>query len=148
VRGMRQLKKFALVLWIRKTDAFKAVRQQLVSIAEDDPDESTEFGGMVDFQWGSIRTRRPNGWRIRSKRFRTNQKSSSCVCPYDVCPVPSKTRSTARSHAPHSHPDPISIRGSFPESLQLRRTAQAPPARRIFSQIASAAAREGAGART
>jgi hypothetical protein len=35
VRGMRQLKKFAVVLWVRKTDAVKAVRQQLVSIAED-----------------------------------------------------------------------------------------------------------------
>jgi hypothetical protein len=32
---MRQLKKFAVVLWVRKTDAVKAVRQQLVSIAED-----------------------------------------------------------------------------------------------------------------
>jgi len=42
----------------------------------------------------------------------------------------------------------ISIRGSVPEPLQLRRTTQAPPARRIFSQSASAAAREGAGART
>ncbi len=42
----------------------------------------------------------------------------------------------------------LSMRGSFPEPLQLRRTTQAPPARRIFSQSASAAAREGAGART
>jgi hypothetical protein len=32
---MRQLKKFAVVLWVRKTDAVKAVRQQLVFIAED-----------------------------------------------------------------------------------------------------------------
>jgi hypothetical protein len=28
---MRQLKKFAVVVWVRKTDAFKAVREQLVS---------------------------------------------------------------------------------------------------------------------
>ena len=39
----------------------------------------------------------------------------------------------------------LSMRGSFPEPLQLRRTTQAPPARRIFSQSASAATREGAG---
>jgi len=44
--------------------------------------------------------------------------------------------------------DPISLRSSFPELLQLRTETQAPPARRIFSQSASAAAREGAGART
>ena len=88
MRGMRQLKKFAVVVWVRKTDAFKAVREQLVSIAEDEPDESTEFEGMVDFHWGSIRTRRPNGWRIRSERFRTNQKSSSCVCPVTMTSRP------------------------------------------------------------
>jgi hypothetical protein len=35
----------------RKTDTFSAVREQLVSIAENEPDESTEFEGMVDFHW-------------------------------------------------------------------------------------------------
>ena len=51
VAGMGQLKKFAVVVWVRKTDTFKAVREQMVSIAEDEPDESTEFEGMVDFHW-------------------------------------------------------------------------------------------------
>jgi len=36
---------------VRKTDTFKAVKEQLASIAEDEPDESTEFDGMVDFHW-------------------------------------------------------------------------------------------------
>ena len=48
---MRQLKSFAVVVWVRKADSFKAVREQLISIAEDEPDESTEFEGMVDFHW-------------------------------------------------------------------------------------------------
>jgi hypothetical protein len=34
---MEQLKKSAVVVWVRKTDTFKA--------------ESTEFDGMVDFHW-------------------------------------------------------------------------------------------------
>src|SRR4029077_5437952 len=51
VRSMRQAKKFAVVGWVRKTDAFKAVREQLVSLADDEPDESTEYEGMVDFHW-------------------------------------------------------------------------------------------------
>ena len=51
MRGMQQLKKFAV--WVRKTTAFKAVREQLVAIAEDEPDESTEYEGMVDFHCGS-----------------------------------------------------------------------------------------------
>jgi len=78
---MRQLKKFAVVVWVRKTATFKAVREQLVAIADDEPDESTEYEGMVDSIGGSIHTRRPNGWRIRSGRFQTSPKSSSCVCP-------------------------------------------------------------------
>jgi hypothetical protein len=36
---------------VRKTDTFKAVKEQLASIAEDEPDESTEFDGMVDLHW-------------------------------------------------------------------------------------------------
>ena len=51
VAGMGHLKKFAVVVWVRKTDTFKAVREQMVSIAEDEPDKSTEFEGMVDFHW-------------------------------------------------------------------------------------------------
>ena len=51
MRGMRQAKKFAVVVWVRKTDALKAVREQLVSLAEDEPDKSTEYEGMVDFHW-------------------------------------------------------------------------------------------------
>ena len=41
----------AVVVWVRKTATFKAVREQLVAIAEDEPDESTEYEGMVDFHW-------------------------------------------------------------------------------------------------
>jgi hypothetical protein len=51
VRVMQQRKKSAVVVWIRKTDTFKAVKEQMASIAQDEPDESTEFDGMVDFRW-------------------------------------------------------------------------------------------------
>jgi len=51
VRVMQQRKKSAVVVWIRKTDTFKAVKEQMASIAQDEPDESTEFDGMVDFHW-------------------------------------------------------------------------------------------------
>jgi hypothetical protein len=51
VQGMLQLKKFAVVVWVRKMDTFKSVREQLVSIAKDEPDESTELEGIVDFHW-------------------------------------------------------------------------------------------------
>ena len=48
---MQQRKKSAVVVWIRKTDTFKAVKEQMASIAQNEPDESTEFDGMVDFHW-------------------------------------------------------------------------------------------------
>ena len=51
MRVMQQLKKSAVVVWVRKTDTFKAVKEQMASIAKDEPDESTEFDGMVDFHW-------------------------------------------------------------------------------------------------
>jgi len=50
MRVMRELKKSAVVVWVRKTDTFKA-EEQMASIAEDEPDESTEFDGMVDLHW-------------------------------------------------------------------------------------------------
>jgi hypothetical protein len=51
VRVIRQLKKSAVVVWVRKTDTFNAVKEQMVSMAKDEPDESTEFDGMVDLHW-------------------------------------------------------------------------------------------------
>ena len=51
MRVMRELKKSAVVVWVRKTDTFNAVKEQMASIAEDEPDKSTEFDGMVDLHW-------------------------------------------------------------------------------------------------
>ena len=51
MRVMPELKKSAVVVWVRKTDTFNAVKEQMASIAKDEPDESTEFDGMVDFHW-------------------------------------------------------------------------------------------------
>ena len=51
MRATRHLEKSAVVVWVKKTDSFKALKEQLASIAKSDPDESTEFEGMVDFHW-------------------------------------------------------------------------------------------------
>jgi hypothetical protein len=94
------------------------VRQQLVSIAEDEPDEPTEFEGRLPVGFDS----HPEAERLANSLQEI-------------------------SHNPEIVVLRLSCYDNISESLQLRRTAQAPPARRIFSQIASAAAREGAGAR-
>ncbi len=48
---MSLLPKFDVVVWIMKTDAFAALRDELIGIAAGEPDESTEYEGMIDFHW-------------------------------------------------------------------------------------------------
>ena len=43
--------KFAVVVWVRKTAALSALRNELIGLAADEPDESMEYEGVVDFHW-------------------------------------------------------------------------------------------------
>ena len=52
VRGIFQLPKFSVIVWVRKTDEFEAIRNDLVSLVGDEPFESTEYEGTVDLHWG------------------------------------------------------------------------------------------------
>jgi hypothetical protein len=52
MRGVLQLPKFTVVVWVRKTDDYPTIRDKLIELAVDDPFESTEYQGMVDFHWG------------------------------------------------------------------------------------------------
>ena len=52
VRGIFQLPKFSVIVWVRKTDEFEVIRNDLISLVGDEPFESTEYEGMVDFHWG------------------------------------------------------------------------------------------------
>jgi hypothetical protein len=52
VRGIFQQPRFSVIVWVKKTDEFEAIRNQLISLAGDEPFESTEYEGMVDFHWG------------------------------------------------------------------------------------------------
>ena len=51
-RAMPVLPKFEVVVWIKKTDAFAALRDELIGLAVEEPDQSTEYEGVVDFHWG------------------------------------------------------------------------------------------------
>jgi hypothetical protein len=44
--------KFDVIVWVRKTDSFPALRNELLRFAGNEPDESTGYEGMVDFHWG------------------------------------------------------------------------------------------------
>jgi hypothetical protein len=48
---MSLLPKFDVIVGVRKTDAFPALRDELIGLAAGEPEESTEYEGMVDFHW-------------------------------------------------------------------------------------------------
>jgi hypothetical protein len=55
-RTMRRLSRFpdfSVVVWLRKTDRFMALKSELLRAAVTEPYESTEYQGMVDFHWSA-----------------------------------------------------------------------------------------------
>jgi hypothetical protein len=49
---MLRLPAFDVVVWLRKTEAFSALRDELIRLAVVEPDEWSEDQGVVDFHWG------------------------------------------------------------------------------------------------
>jgi hypothetical protein len=43
--------KAEVIVWLRKTGSFPALRRELLGLAGDEPNESTDYEGMVDFHW-------------------------------------------------------------------------------------------------
>jgi hypothetical protein len=50
--GAPRLPDFSVIVWIKKNENFSALRSEVLAAAGADPDESTEYQGMVDFHWG------------------------------------------------------------------------------------------------
>ena len=48
------INKFDVIVWVRNTDSFPALRNELLRLAGNEPDESTSYEGMVDFHWGFV----------------------------------------------------------------------------------------------
>jgi hypothetical protein len=48
------INKFDVIVWVRKTGSFPALRNELLRLAGNEPDESTSYEGMVDFHWGFV----------------------------------------------------------------------------------------------
>jgi hypothetical protein len=46
-----RLPEYSVVVWLRKTEKFTALKSEVLAAAEIEPDESTEHEGMVDFHW-------------------------------------------------------------------------------------------------
>jgi len=52
-RRLPRLPDFSVVVWVRKTDKFAALKAELLGAAGTEPYESTEYQGMVDFHWSA-----------------------------------------------------------------------------------------------
>ena len=50
---MPRLPDFSVVVWLRKTDKFAALKSEVLDAAVAEPYESTEYQGMVDFHWSA-----------------------------------------------------------------------------------------------
>jgi hypothetical protein len=53
VRRLARLPDFSVVVWLRKTDRFVALKAEVLRTAATEPYESTEYQGMVDFHWSA-----------------------------------------------------------------------------------------------
>jgi hypothetical protein len=53
MRRDSRLPDFSVVVWLRKTDKFSALRAEMLEAAMTEPYESTEYQGMVDFHWSA-----------------------------------------------------------------------------------------------
>ena len=50
---MFRLPDFSVVVWLRKTDGFAALKAELPGAAATEPYELREYQGMVDFHWSA-----------------------------------------------------------------------------------------------
>ena len=48
---LRDPLKFEVIVWIKKTEGFAALRDEVLDLAVDKPFESADYEGMVDFHW-------------------------------------------------------------------------------------------------
>ena len=72
---MFRLPDFSVVVWLRKTDGFAALKGELLGAAATEPYESTEYQGMVDFHWSAANL--PEATRRRAEGCRTTSGTRS-----------------------------------------------------------------------
>jgi hypothetical protein len=63
---MFRLPDFSVVVLLRRTDEFAALKAELLGAAVTEPYESTEYQGMVDFHWSAANL--PEAKRLAAAR--------------------------------------------------------------------------------
>ena len=52
VRAANRLPDFSIIVWLKMSERFNALRSELLFIAPDEPYEMNQYQGMADFHWG------------------------------------------------------------------------------------------------
>ena len=52
MKRSNRLPDFSVIVWLRMSEQFDALRSELLSIAGTEPYDSTQYQGMLDFHWG------------------------------------------------------------------------------------------------
>lgn len=52
IRAANRLPDVSVIVWLKMSERFDALRSELLSIAPDEPDEINQYQGMADFHWG------------------------------------------------------------------------------------------------
>ena len=78
------INKFDVIVWVRETDSFRELCDQLLRLAGSEPDETTSYDGMVDFHWGFIDSLTPNTWPPLSARWCPGPTSFFCDSPITI----------------------------------------------------------------
>ena len=72
------INKFDVIVWVRETDSFRELRDQLLRLAGNEPDETTSYEGMVDFHWASLISLTPSTWPLPSAQWCPGPMSYFC----------------------------------------------------------------------
>jgi hypothetical protein len=82
----RRRKDFAVVVWVKKTDAFEELKSELASIAGSGPEESTEYEGMIDFHWRFDSHGEAKRLANSLREIARKPETSSCGCRATTTP--------------------------------------------------------------
>jgi hypothetical protein len=85
---MFQLPKFSVVVWVRKTDDYPTIYDRLLDSAVEEPCQSTEYEGMVDFHWGFHERTRADDLAGALREIADGVKSLYCTSSAVLTPVP------------------------------------------------------------
>jgi len=76
--------KFEIIVWVRRTGAFLALRDELIELAADEPHNACECEDMIDFRWRFESFAKAETAAAALVPSAREQKSISCLLSCDA----------------------------------------------------------------